>query len=174
MDARKATAFVALVLALAMPFVALDEGQKLSAYADPVGIYTICKGHTGGDIKPGLTVTPDKCDAWFTSDMAKAYEDVTYCIRVELTTYQAAALTSFTFNVGKGALCNSTLARLANTGAPANVWCRQLDRWTYASKYGVTLQLPGLVKRRAAERELCLGHLPPPAPVQLSAPQAKP
>jgi GH24 family phage-related lysozyme (muramidase) len=48
---------------------------------------------------------------------------------------------------------------MLNAGAPPEIWCAQLSRWTYATKLGVTFQLPGLVKRRSAERAMCLGDV---------------
>ena len=77
----------------------------------------------------------------------------TRCVVAPLAANEAAALTSFAFNVGTDALCGSTLARKANAGAPASAWCAELDRWVFA--HGV--KLSGLVKRRAAERALCEG-----------------
>ena len=56
---------------------------------------------------------------------------------------------SFTFNLGEGALAASTLRRLINAGRMADAG-PQFDRWVRAG----TQQLPGLVRRRAAERAL--------------------
>ena len=61
-----------------------------------------------------------------------------------------AAFLSFAFNVGNGAFCGSTLTRKANAGDMPGA-CAELSRWTYAGGK----QMPGLVIRRAAERQLC-------------------
>lgn len=63
---------------------------------------------------------------------------------------QRAAFLSFAFNVGDDAFCRSTLVRMVNAG-DINSACAELSRWTYASG----TQLPALVRRRAAERQLC-------------------
>lgn len=157
-DGKRAMAASALVCALAAPCVAMYEGYVPNTYSDPVGIATACYGHTGPDVQPGNTYTKDGCDKLLTGDLGKALADVDRCIGIDVSPPQAAALVSFTFNVGGQALCRSTLARLANEGAPAPVWCAQMLRWTKATKLGVTIELPGLVKRRNSEYQMCLGH----------------
>lgn len=149
---------IAAAVAMAAPMVAQYEGMIPHSYADPVGIPTICIGHSGPDVMPGRIAQPGECEDLLRRDLDHAYSHVVRCIGVPLKDHEAAALTSFTFNVGGAALCNSTLARLANEGAPASQWCAQLDRWVYARKFGIPVQLPGLVKRRAAERALCEGR----------------
>lgn len=142
----------ATALAALVSFVAYHEGYVPRTYADPVGIPTICFGHTGPDVTPGRTATRAECEALLRDDLAEAYAGVRRCIVVPMADHQAAALTSFTFNVGTRALCRSTLARYANAGNwPAA--CAELDRWVYAKQR----KLPGLVKRRAEERKLCEG-----------------
>lgn len=148
----------ASAIALATPVVSYYEGYIPHTYADPVGIPTICVGHTGADVTPGRVATKAECDALLQGDLAEAYGDVQRCIGVPLQPTEAAALISFTFNVGGGALCTSTLARIANAGAPAREWCAQMDRWNKGRVFGWLVQLPGLVKRRAAERAMCEGR----------------
>lgn len=139
-------------LAALAAFVGYHEGYIPHTYADPVGLPTICYGHTGPDVTPGRTATRAECDALLQGDLAKAYDAVQQCIRVPMADYQAAALTSATFNAGPKIVCSSTLGRLANAGDwPAA--CAQLSRWVYAGGR----KLPGLVKRRAAERAMCEG-----------------
>ena len=82
-------------------------------------------------------------------DLAK-HADALSCVRAPLTDGQRAAFLSFAFNVGDDAFCRSTLVRKANAGDFDGA-CAELSRWIYAGGK----QLPGLVKRRAAERQLC-------------------
>lgn len=145
---------LAAVLVLVAGFVAHHEGYIPRTYADPVGIPTACYGHTGPDVTPGREFSRSECEALLHGDLAKAYAYVSRCITAPMKDYQAAALTSFAFNVGGGAMCNSTLTRLANQGRWAEA-CAQLGRWVYAGKK----KLPGLVKRRAAERAMCEGRV---------------
>lgn len=140
----------ALVLALASAIGAYYEGYVPRTYADPIGIPTICFGHTGPDVTPGRTATRAECEGLLQQDMAKAYADVQRCITVSMTPGQAAALTSATYNAGPKIVCGSTLQRLANAGRWPDA-CAQLDRWVFANG----IQLPGLIKRRGSERALC-------------------
>jgi len=88
----------------------------------------------------------------FEGYLAAAYGAVQRCIHVPLKPYEAAAFTSFTYNVGATAFCQSTLARKANSGDMPGA-CAEMSRWVYSDGE----KLPGLVRRRAAERALCKG-----------------
>lgn len=144
---------LAAVIGLATPTVMLYEGVVLTTYADPVGIPTLCYGHTGADVVPGRVADLPECKALLQGDLAKALDGVGQCIRVPMHPHQAAALVSFTYNVGTANLCASTLARKANAGDWPGA-CKELDRWIYAKG----IKLSGLVKRRAAERAMCEGR----------------
>ncbi|EHN64295.1 lysozyme [Comamonas testosteroni] len=145
--------FIAIVgagaAALAVPLVQHYEGTVFSTYRDPVGIVTACTGHTGPELKMGQTYTREQCEEMLYKDLAK-HANALSCVRTPLTDGQRAAFLSFAFNVGDDAFCRSTLVRKANAG-DINGACAELSRWTYASGK----QLPGLVRRRAAERQLC-------------------
>ena len=139
----------AAAAALAVSTVAYYEGTVLRSYRDPVGIVTACTGHTGPELKMGQAYTRQQCEEMLYKDLAK-HADALDCIRQPLTDGQRAAFVSFAFNVGEGAFCGSTLVRKANAGDIDGA-CAELSRWTYAGGK----QLPGLIKRRAAERQLC-------------------
>ena len=130
------------------------EGCKLEAYPDP-GTggepWTIGFGSTGPDIGPGTVWTQEEADARFVDDLTKFGDGVDRLVRVPLTDNQFAALVSFAYNVGLGALAGSTLLRKLNAGDYQGA-ADQLPRWNKAAGR----VLPGLVRRRAAERELFL------------------
>lgn len=135
--------------ALAVALVVHFEGTVYQVYRDPIEILTACTGHTGPELKMGQTFTKAQCQAMLDEDLlkhAKALE----CVSKPMTDGQKAAFVSFAFNVGNQAFCRSTLARLANLGRFAEA-CAELSRWVYADGK----KLPGLVRRRAAEREVC-------------------
>lgn len=136
--------------------VAYFEGVIPHTYVDPVGIPTACAGETGPHIQIGQTYSIDQCMTMLDASLARHWRGLERCIVGELTMQEAAAILSWTYNVGVGAACGSTLVRMINRGAPAEAWCQQLTRWTKARKLGVVIELPGLVKRRAAERSMCL------------------
>jgi lysozyme len=129
-------------VALTMRF----EGCDLESYPDPgtrAEPFTIGYGHKG------MKITQAQADAWLRSDLAKAAACVNANVKVPLTQNQFDALADFCFNVGAGNFVASTLLRLLNAGnyAGASV---QFDRWNLAAGR----VLPGLVKRRIAERQL--------------------
>lgn len=140
-------------VAICVSCVAGFEGLRQVAYADPVGIPTICFGETKG-VRMGDRATLAECKAMLAGSLELANRAVDSCVRTYLPDTRRAALVSFTYNVGGGAFCSSTLVRKINAGDAAGA-CDQLLRWDRAKGF----RLPGLVKRRAAERALCLQGL---------------
>jgi len=155
-----------LATALAIP----AEGLRQVAYRDPPGILTACYGHTGADVRTGVTYSLEQCKAWLTADMQKAIAQVDSCAP-GLPPQTLAAFADAAFNLGPAVACNpsqSTAARYLrqysaggarnpDSGLPLLVAaCNQLPRWDKARVGGVMVPLPGLTKRRAAERDLCL------------------
>lgn len=147
--AKLIAAIGAAAAALAVPLVAKYEGTVQTTYRDPVGIVTACTGHTGPELQMGQAFTREQCEDMLYSDLLK-HTAALECVRAPMTDGQKAAFLSFAFNVGNAAFCSSTLARKANAGDMLGA-CAELSRWTYAGGK----QLPGLVNRRAAERQLC-------------------
>lgn len=139
----------AAAAAFVVSVVAVHEGTVHRTYRDPIGVVTACTGHTGPELQMGQTFTRAQCDAMLYQDLTR-HAAALDCIKQPMTDGQKAAFLSFTFNVGNGAFCGSTLARKANAGDMQGA-CAELSRWTYAGGK----QLPGLVRRRAAERQLC-------------------
>lgn len=142
----------AWAVALAVPLVMHYEGTVQRTYRDPIGVLTACVGHTGPELRMGQTFSREQCADMLDGDLLK-HADALDCIDRTLTPGQTAAFLSFAFNVGEDKFCSSTLARKANAGDIAGA-CAELSRWTYAGGR----QLPGLVKRRAAERAICEGE----------------
>lgn len=137
--------------AIAAAVVMQHEGLRLVTYRDPVGVLTACYGHTGPDVRPGQRYTRAQCKQLLEADLAR-HAQALACIRQPLTDGQKAAFVSFAYNVGAERFCGSTLVAKANAGDMAGA-CAELSRWVYARGQ----RLPGLVKRRAAERAMCEG-----------------
>ncbi len=150
---RKPVIAGAGALAIAGAFVPVYEGTILSTYVDPVGIPTACMGETGPHIRLGQRFTMDECEAMLDASLLRHARGLDACITVPLADHEAAAILSWGYNVGVRAACSSTLVKMVNAGRPADEWCAQFDRWVYAAG----IKLPGLVRRRAAERDLCEG-----------------
>lgn len=114
-----------------------------------MGIPTICEGITAG-VRMGDMATPAECDALLERELQRAVDAVDRQVLVPLPDTRRAALASFVYNVGEGQLARSTLLRKLNAGDVRGA-CAELSRWVYAGGK----KLGGLVRRRAAERELC-------------------
>lgn len=141
------------LLAAAAAFIAPHEGLRQEAYYDPVGILTVCYGHTGPDVKKGLRYSEEQCQRILKNDIQRHAEALD-CIKTPLTEHQKVAFVSFAFNIGTTKFCKSTLVKKANAGDMKGA-CKELDKWVYGKKNGKMVKLPGLVKRRAQERQVC-------------------
>lgn len=145
-----ALAGAALVSAIAL--VAPWEGKSNKAYLDIVDIPTICYGHTGSEVKLGQTLSDAQCDKLLGEDLQGANDAVNRCVKVPLKDNERAAFVSFTYNLGGGNFCKSSLLARLNRGDKKGA-CEEMSKWIYAG--GKKTQ--GLVNRRAAERNVCLG-----------------
>jgi len=96
----------------------------------------------------------DKATAkqWLINDAQKDYAFVQSIVQVPITDNQLLALSSFSYNVGRGNLQNSTLLKLLNAGNDIPVVANEFDKWVYSA--GV--KSDGLKKRRQAEKQLFL------------------
>lgn len=125
------------------------EGLRLHSYICPAGKLTVAYGHTGNDVRPNTVVTEDQADALLLADMVEADSCITDKVKVALNENQRAAIISFVFNLGCWAFSQSSLLRFINAGEFASA-AAELPKWCHAGG----MVLPGLVKRRAAERKL--------------------
>lgn len=141
------------VIAAAVGLVAAWEGRSLVAYADPIGIPTICEGYTQG-VRLGDVATPEQCDALTEQEVRKALAVVDGSTPSRLPDGVRVALASFVYNVGPGAYGGSTLLRKLRAGDVAGA-CNELPRWVYAGGR----KLRGLERRRQAEKQICLSSL---------------
>ncbi len=127
------------------------EGLVLTAYRDPVGIWTIGYGHTGPEVGPGDVITRSQAETLLKQDLTRFESAVRNLVKVPLSSNQFSALVSFTYNVGSGALAQSTLLALLNQRNYQGA-ADQFPRWVN----GGGQVLPGLVRRRNEERALFL------------------
>ena len=113
------------------------------------GTLTIGYGHTGPDVRPGMTITEAQADELFRGDVAEAERMVAKYLKVELTQNQYDALISFAFNVSEGNFRDSTLLKKLNAGKKEEVPA-ELMKWVNSKGK----KLSGLVNRRSAEAGL--------------------
>ena len=128
------------------------EGLRLDAYVDAVGVLTIGYGTTGG-VFSGMHITEAEAEALLKRDLRRFESAVDDLVQVSLNSDQFSALVSFTYNIGEYALANSTLLQLLNQGDFQGA-ADQFLRWNRGD-HG---ELPGLTRRRKAERSLFLGQ----------------
>ena len=133
-----------------MSLIKQFEGCKLTAYLCPAGKWTIGYGRTT-NVKKGDTCSQAQADAWVVEEYDAFEARVRRIVTVPLTANQLGALVSFAYNLGVGALRDSTLLRLLNAGDYKGA-AAQFARW---DKAGGRV-LAGLTKRRAAEAALFL------------------
>lgn len=149
---RRRGAAAAIAVAIAIP----AEGLRQWAYYDPPGILTVCYGSTT-DVQKGKKYSLDECKARLDADMREAIAQVDACAP-GLPVPVLAAFGDAVYNIGPKIACDtraSTAARLLKAGDIAGA-CQQLPRWSRATIAGVSVELPGLVKRRQKEMTLCL------------------
>jgi lysozyme len=162
---------------------------NLDAYLDPVGIWTIGWGHAvrfrgqflRGAENRGLAralypggITRAQAELLLRADLVDFASNVQALVKVSLGDSAFGALVSFAFNVGVGALAQSTLLRKLNARDRAGA-ADQFLVWNKGRKNGVLVELPGLTRRRRAERAMFLGldwraAAQPGAPVLAAAP----
>ena len=138
-----------------------SEGKRLAAYRDCVGVWTIGYGHTRRAGLPDPVVvrriTDAQADMILADDLAVFENGVAAELkniaRVEQREFDA--FVDLAFNIGLGAFKSSSLLRHYRAGDKATT-ARDFLAW---NKAGGKV-LPGLVKRREAERNWFLyGHL---------------
>ncbi|MBX3638352.1 MAG: lysozyme [Rubrivivax sp.] len=145
---------------------------NIDAYLDPVGIWTIGWGHAirhGSDFLRGAEnksvaralfpggITRAQAEALLRADLIDFAAGVLRRVQVALDDSQFGALVSFAFNAGLGNLGQSTLLRRLNAGDFAGA-ADQFLVWNKGRVRGVLTELPGLTRRRRAERALFLGE----------------
>lgn len=133
----------------AKKLIAQFEGCKLKAYKCPAGIWTIGYGDTEG-VKQGDVWTQEKADAQLVKKIEQFKKGVlSKCPVLSKFQYRLAACISLAYNIGLGNFNKSSVARYTNRG----------EYRAAADAFGMWVRaggkvLPGLVKRRQAEKEV--------------------
>ena len=132
------------------------EGLRQYAYRDSGGLLSVCYGSTT-EIDPNRHYTLAECRAKLDKDMAKAIDIVERCAP-GLPEHQLAAFADAVYNLGPTVVCDPSKSTLARKLKDKDVLgaCRELVKWVKVKVAGQAVTLPGLVKRREREKELCL------------------
>lgn len=148
MEFKRYGAILASAAALAAGF----EGLRQYAYYDPRpgdAILTVCYGSTT-DVQKGKKYTLEECKARLEADMLDAVKTVERC-HPGLPDNVLIAFSDAVYNIGPKVACNSTASKYLTQGNYTAA-CEQLLLWDKSN--GV--RLPGLTRRRQAERAICL------------------
>lgn len=147
----KAGAGIAAAAVIAVAIIAPFEGLRNDPYLDLIGVKTVCYGETQNVEERYYTT--EECRAKLEKAVGERYlKPVADCVpQLEALPEQLAASTSLAYNVGVQAFCGSTAARRFRAG-DIRGGCEAFLMWTKAGGKVVR----GLVKRREAERTLCL------------------
>ncbi len=142
--------------AAGLAIINAGEGDKLRAYQDQRGIWTIGRGHTGRDVHPGLVITEAESIALQRRDLAgfcAAVDNLTH--DVPTTDNQFSAMVSLTYNIGPTAFKTSHVMsyhRAGNHAAAADAFLS----WDKTHINGQLVLDPPLLERRKKERALYL------------------
>lgn len=126
------------------------EGCRLRPYQCSAGVWTSGIGHTAG-VAPKRDITEREAAENLVADVLNIERRLAVCVPVAMPQRVYDALVSFSFNVGTGAACRSTLVAYLKR---QQWWqaCDQLSRWVYVNGERST----GLENRRQRERAYCL------------------
>ena len=147
-------------LAPALRIIKEFEGCHLDAYEDAVGVWTIGWGTTrliDRLVQRGDRITQEMADDLLRNDVEIRYRQLVGLLPMinSWPSHRAAALVSWAYNVGLGAVESSTLRRrLLASEDPVQVIREELPRWDKANGK----PLAGLTRRRAAELALFVGQ----------------
>lgn len=135
--------------------IAKHEGLSLTPYLCPGGVPTIGYGFTTYQDGSYVTmtdkpITQEQAAIILALKVEKFYLSVSAMMPKELNENQLSALTSLAYNIGLGALRDSTLRKEINKD-PASAKIRyEFSRWNKSRG----LALAGLIKRRKEEANL--------------------
>lgn len=128
------------------------EGFKSKAYRCPAGIWTVGYGTTfidGDPVQPGMTVTLAEAESLIKKDLEQFEKAVSDAVRVPLNQNQFDALVSLCYNIGPGGFRRSSVLSNLNLGNYDKAASSIMNFVKGGGKV-----LPGLVRRRQAEKDL--------------------
>lgn len=127
------------------------EGRRNVPYLDVVNVWTVCDGYAQKDVVRDKTYSDAECDDMTKTQLEAHGRAMLECVNVPISPNEYAAYTLFSYNVGSGAFCRSSLLRKLNQDDHVGA-CNGLMEWNKAGGKVVR----GLTIRREFERKLCL------------------
>jgi len=143
---------------LGIDLIKAFEGKRLKAYPDPATggePWTIGYGTTTsagvGKITKGMVITEAQAESMLVRSLASYEASVLKALTKLPSQHQFDALVSFAYNVGPLNMSRSSVVRYLNAGDITKA-ARAFLLWNKAAGR----VMPGLTRRRAAERDLFL------------------
>lgn len=139
------------VISQATTLIASFEGCKLTAYRDPVGIWTIGYGTTyinNLPVKASQKITQDEALELLQIDVTILYNNIRKVLP-SLSDNQMIAVLDFVYNIGFYAFQNSTMFKYLKAGQ-FTLASTQFPLWNHSGGK----VLPGLTRRRASEQTI--------------------
>lgn len=146
------------VSSLAINIVKEFEGFKDHAYIDTDGTPVIGYGLSrinGRRVSLGDRINQHQAHQALNLHLEEIHQELARVVEVPLNEHQLSALASISFNVGVDSIKESTLLRKINTQDYLGA-ANEFLRWDKANLRGRLVRLPGLTRRRQAERKLFL------------------
>ena len=136
------------------------EGCRLTAYRDPVGVWTIGYGLTTGalpgvSVVAGMTITQDQADDYLSQVLTRFSEKILPGFTRKPTENQFGAFLSLAYNIGFAGFLRSTALKRFNAGDDEGA----AEALQWFNKAGGKV-LRGLVLRRATEAALFMSSAP--------------
>ena len=134
------------------------EGFKERAYLDTDGTPVIGYGLSrinGERVQLGDRISVEEANSALKSQLQVIQQELEEAIAVELSDRQLGAIASLSFNAGVNQIENSTLVKKINAKDYYGA-ANEFLRWNKANVGGRLEQLPGLTRRRQAEKQLFL------------------
>jgi GH24 family phage-related lysozyme (muramidase) len=143
---------------IAVNLVKEFEGFADSAYVDTDGTPVIGYGLStiaGKPVQLGDRISPLQAENALKHQLQEIHQELDKIVQVNLSDRQFSALASISFNVGINSIKDSTLVKKINAEDYAGA-ANEFLRWDKANLQGTLVQMPGLTRRRQAERQLFL------------------
>jgi lysozyme len=126
------------------------EGLRLAPYKDAAGLWTVGYGHLVKEGEHFTRISGEEAEELLQLDLIQA-ERAVEALAQQTKKSEYDALVSFTFNLGKRNLQESTLLKLHNAGERLEA-ARQFQNWHHAARKPSR----GLLRRRLEEAALYL------------------
>lgn len=139
-------------------FLKKEEGLRLKAYQDQVGVWTIGHGNTyyenGQKVKSGDQITEARAEELFRNKLKEFENAVNKTITAKVNQNQFDAMVSLCYNIGVGGFAKSTVAKLVNHNPENGAIKSAFEAWRNAGGK------PILLNRRQREYRLYSSWIP--------------